>query len=119
MRRNRGMTLLEVMLALIVFATAALGVQFAVGQHLNSLGHIEQKMFATIVADNQLALVKIDGSAPSSTKQGKTELAGIEWYWQIQSVRTAEGLLRAVDVTVYTDSARKQSVHSVRTYLGG
>ncbi|WP_087023283.1 type II secretion system minor pseudopilin GspI [Thaumasiovibrio subtropicus] len=119
MRRSRGMTLLEVMLSLVVFATAALGVQFAVGQHLNSMSHIEQKMFATMVADNQMALVKIDGRAPSSTRQGKTELAGVEWYWRVQSVDTAEGLLKAVDVTVYTDSQRKNSVHSVRTYLGG
>ncbi|WP_413113149.1 type II secretion system minor pseudopilin GspI [Thaumasiovibrio sp. DFM-14] len=118
MHANRGMTLLEVMLALVIFATAALGIQFAVSQHMRSLSQLEDKLFATLVADNQLALLTLAQAAPSSTVRGKAEMADREWYYTIESVRTAEGLLRAVDVTIYTDSERRQRIHSVRTYLG-
>nr|WP_086938423.1 type II secretion system minor pseudopilin GspI [Thaumasiovibrio occultus] len=119
MRANKGMTLLEVMLALIIFASASLSVQFAVGQHLASLNHIENKMLASLVADNQLARIKIAEAVPTSTQRGQSEMGDITWYWKIESVRTAEGLLRALDINVYSDAERKHSVYYLRMYMGG
>ncbi|MGF1701002.1 type II secretion system minor pseudopilin GspI [Photobacterium makurazakiensis] len=114
---QRGMTLLEVLVALAVFATAALGVMRAVSQHLNTLGYLEEKTFAAMVADNELAKVRLSGEIPTSARRGKSELAGREWYWSIKSTKTADGYLRALDVTVATDEARKQSVIVLRTYV--
>ncbi|PSW13121.1 type II secretion system protein GspI [Photobacterium sanctipauli] len=116
-RHQRGLTLLEVLVALAVFAISALGVMKAVSQHLNTLGYLEEKTFAAMVADNELAKVRLSGEIPSSTKRGKSELAGREWYWTIKSTKTADGYLRALDVTVATDEARKQSVVVLRTYV--
>ncbi|EAS40807.1 type II secretion system protein GspI [Photobacterium profundum] len=117
MKHNRGMTLLEVLVALAIFAIAALSVMKAVSQHLNTLGYLEQKTFAIMVADNTLAKVRLSGEIPTTEKRGKSELAGQEWYWSVKSTKTADGYLRAVDVTVATDSERKKSVVSVRTYV--
>ncbi|MGF1759062.1 type II secretion system minor pseudopilin GspI [Photobacterium sagamiensis] len=117
MKRNRGMTLLEVLVALAVFATAALSVMKAVSQHLNTLGYLEQKTFAVMVADNELAKIRLSGQIPASEKRGKSELAGREWYWSIKNTKTADGFLRALDATVATDAERKQTVVTVRTYV--
>ncbi|MCG7584380.1 type II secretion system minor pseudopilin GspI [Photobacterium sp. OFAV2-7] len=114
---NRGMTLLEVLVALAVFATAALSVMKAVSQHLNTLGYLEEKTFAAMVADNELTKMRLSGQIPTTEKKGKSELAGREWYWSIKSTKTADGFLRALDVTVATDQARKQSVVTLRTYV--
>ncbi|KLV01310.1 type II secretion system minor pseudopilin GspI [Photobacterium aphoticum] len=115
--RQRGMTLLEVLVALAVFATAALSVMKAVSQHLNTLSYLEEKTFAAMVADNELAKVRLSGEIPTSAKKGKSELAGREWYWTIKTTKTADGFLRALDVTVTTDEARKNSVVTLRTYV--
>ncbi|KLV06120.1 type II secretion system protein GspI [Photobacterium ganghwense] len=115
--RARGMTLLEVLVALAVFATAALSVMKAVSQHLNTLGYLEEKTFAAMVADNELAKVRLSGEIPTAVKLGKSELAGREWYWSIKSTKTADGFLRALDVTVATDAERKQSIVTLRTYV--
>lgn len=115
--RARGMTLLEVLVALAVFATAALSVMKAVSQHLNTLGYLEEKTFAAMVADNELAKARLSGEIPTAVKRGKSELAGREWYWSIKSTKTADGFLRALDVTVATDAERKQSIVTLRTYV--
>ncbi|KLV07841.1 general secretion pathway protein GspI [Photobacterium aquae] len=111
------MTLLEVLVALAIFATAALGVMKAVSQHLNTLGYLEEKTFAAMVADNELAKLRLSGEIPSSLKRGKSELAGREWYWAVKSSKTLDGYLRALDITVYTDEARKHSAATLRTYV--
>ncbi|MGF1725852.1 type II secretion system minor pseudopilin GspI [Photobacterium nomapromontoriensis] len=111
------MTLLEVLVALAVFAVAALSVINAVNQHINTLSYLEEKTFAAMVADNELAKVRLSGEIPTSVKRGKSELAGREWYWSIKSTKTADGYLRALDVTVTTDEARKKSVVTLRTYV--
>ncbi|AJR06934.1 type II secretion system protein GspI [Photobacterium gaetbulicola] len=116
-RRVRGLTLLEVLVALAVFATAALSVMKAVSQHLNTLGYLEEKTFAAMVADNEMAKIRLSGQIPTSVRRGKSELAGREWYWSIKSTQTADGYLRALDVTVATDEARKKSVVTLRTYV--
>ncbi|MDF5109509.1 type II secretion system minor pseudopilin GspI, partial [Vibrio parahaemolyticus] len=56
-RRTRGMTLLEVLVALAIFATAAISVIRSVSQHINTISYLEEKMFAAMVVDNQMANV--------------------------------------------------------------
>ncbi|OAN19214.1 type II secretion system protein GspI [Photobacterium jeanii] len=116
MKQQRGMTLLEVLVALAVFATAALSVMKAVSQHINTMGYLEEKTFAALVADNELARLQLTG-VPTSTKRGESEMAGRKWYWTMKSTKTADGYLRAIDMSVATDKERKQSVVTVRTYV--
>lgn len=42
-RRVRGMTLLEVLVALAIFATAAISVIRSVSQHINTVSYLEEK----------------------------------------------------------------------------
>ena len=56
-RAKRGFTLLEVLVALAIFATAAIATVRSVTQHLNTLNFLEEKTFAAMVADNQMARV--------------------------------------------------------------
>lgn len=114
-RKVRGMTLIEVLVALAIFATAAVSVVRAVTQHINSIGYLEDKAFASMVADNQMAMVML--SKPSQTSTGESELAGRMWYWQVTPVETESAFLRAVDVSVSKDKERKQPLVTVRSYV--
>ena len=112
----RGMTLLEVLIALAIFATAAMSVIRAVTQHINTLTYLEEKTFASMVVDNQLAMVHLS-RAFTTTKKGEEELAGQKWYWSATPVKTGLDLIRAVDVSVALDPERKNTLMTVRTYV--
>lgn len=114
--RVRGITLLEVLIALAIFATAALSIIRAVTQHINTLTYLEEKTFASMVVDNQLAMVHLDSSFNSS-KKGIEEFAGRKWYWSATPIKTGSDLIKAVDVTVATDPERKKTLMTVRTYV--
>ncbi len=110
------MTLLEVLVALAIFATAALSVLRSVTQHINTLSYLEEKTFASMVVDNQMALMMLD-KPPTSVKKGETELAGQTWYWTIAPVKTTSDILKSVDVSVATTKDQKSSLLTVRTYV--
>ncbi len=110
------MTLLEVLVALAIFATAALSVLRSVTQHINTLSYLEEKTFASMVVDNQMALMMLD-KPPTSVKKGETELAGQTWYWTIAPVKTASDILKSVDVSVAKTKDQKSSLLTVRTYV--
>ncbi len=114
-RLNCGMTLLEVMIALAIFATAAISVMRAVSQHIHTLAYLEEKTFATVVADNQMALTMLSG-APQHSRSGSTQLAGREWYWTVVPVATTAGMIQAFDVSVSADKNQKTPTVTVRSY---
>lgn len=61
------MTLLEVMVALVVFAIAGLAVMKTASEHLSGLSYLEQKTLATWVVQNQLVQQRLEGSWPSDS----------------------------------------------------
>ncbi|STU73679.1 general secretion pathway protein I [Klebsiella pneumoniae] len=54
MKREAGMTLIEVMVALVIFALAGLAVMQSTLQQTRQLGRMEEKILASWLADNQL-----------------------------------------------------------------
>jgi general secretion pathway protein I len=115
-QRTRGMTLLEVLVALAIFATAAISVMRSVTQHLNTLSYLEEKTFASFVIDNQISRVMLSG-APKSTKSGKTEMVGKQWHWKVTPVETAVGFIAAFDVSVSLNENAKSPILTVRSYV--
>ncbi len=113
---QRGMTLLEVMVALAIFATAALAVIQAVSQHVNSLNYLEEKTLASMVADNQMAAIYLQ-SSPNLNQKGQTQMANRTWYWQVSAVETSNDLLRAMDVSVSLNSDDSNPLVTVRSYV--
>ncbi|MGY5746074.1 type II secretion system minor pseudopilin GspI [Vibrio antiquarius] len=114
-RRTRGMTLLEVLVALAIFATAAISVIRSVSQHINTISYLEEKMFAAMVVDNQMANV-ILSTSELKVKNGTEELAGRTWYWKITPVATTQPLLKAFDVSVALEK-NASPVVTVRSYV--
>ena len=114
--KNQGFTLIEVLVALAIFATATLAVMKAVSQHINTLGYLEDKTFASWVADNQMALTLLE-DAKNSSKKGRTELAGKTWYWQVNYIDTTDSLLKGIKVSVRSNSNSKSADAEVMSYV--
>ncbi|MGY4014227.1 type II secretion system minor pseudopilin GspI [Aeromonas molluscorum] len=117
-RRARGMTLLEVMVALVVFAIAGLAVMKAASEHLAGLSYLEQKTLATWVAQNQLVQQRLEGTWPSEGwVEGDEEMAGQRWYWRHHGVATADSNFKALDLEVRTAPKSESPVTMMRTYV--
>ncbi|MEF1308716.1 type II secretion system minor pseudopilin GspI [Vibrio mytili] len=114
-RRVRGMTLLEVLVALAIFATAAISVIRSVSQHINTVSYLEEKMFAAMVVDNQMASVMLS-TEELKAKNGTEKLAGRTWYWKLTPVATTQPLLKAFDVSVSVEKDASPIV-TVRSYV--
>lgn len=115
-KHRRGMTLIEVLVALAIFATAAISVMGSISQHLQTLSYLEQKTFASLVADNQMSRVMLSGVAPTSEQSGETTMAGQDWFWKVTPVPTTVGFIGAFDVSIFTEEESDSPIVTVRSY---
>lgn len=111
------MTLLEVLVALAIFASAAISLAQATTGHINSLAYLEQSSLATWVASNRLTEMMLEEEWPTlSVTRGKSEMAGHTWYWTLQGIETPDSGLRGVRVEVFFEEQDKSPLASVLTY---
>lgn len=113
-----GMTLLEVLVALFIFALTGTAIMKAASDHLNGVGQIEEITFATWVANNRLTQLHIDNSWPiKNNEKGQQEMAGRKWYWQQRVNKTNDSDMVQVEVTVGLDERYEGSVTSASTFI--
>ncbi len=116
--KQRGFTLLEVMLAMAVFAIAGVALLGVADNNYRHISHIEEQMFANWVASNQLVEVSLDKTwPPKNNRKGKVEMAGRTWYWQQKVIKTANKELRAVNMQVRLNEDDELVSASLMTYL--
>jgi general secretion pathway protein I len=111
-----GFTLIEVMVALSIFALAALAAVFATSNHLGSLAHMQDKTLARYVAATVLAEVSID-YPPADDASGSERFAEVEWQWRLEVLETA-----TTDVFMVTVDVRREAdgpiMHSLTSFIG-
>jgi len=113
-----GFTLIEVMLAMAVFAIAGVALVSTTETHFRNIHHLETKMMANWVASNQLVEAKLTKSWPlKNNKKGKEELAGREWFWTQKVVKTNDQNMSAVVIEVRLDKDEKKSIADLTTYV--
>lgn len=114
----KGFTLLEVLLAMAVFAIAGVALLGAAGNNFTNISHLETKMLANWVASNQLVSSSLEQSwPPKNNKKGQIEMAGREWYWQQKVIKTTDDNMRAIVMEVRLTQDSEQSLSSLMTYV--
>ncbi len=114
---NRGMTLLEVMVALVIFAITGTAIMKAAADHLSGVGQIEEITFATWVANNQMTQAMLSKQwPPKNDEKGSTEMSGRTWYWQQRVVKTNDDHLRAIEISVGLDENYEESITTITSY---
>lgn len=99
--RIKGFTLLEVMVALVIFALVATVIQKLSAQALDQYRWLELKTMSTWIAQNKLAELRL-GSEPVTAKTFKEDITYGRAKWRIQYAvsKTSEAKLFKVVVDV-------------------
>ena len=116
--KQYGMTLLEVMVALVIFALTGSAIMKAATEHLSGIGQIEEITFATWVANNRLTQVHMDTEwPPKNKKKGSQDMADRTWYWQQNVLKTNDKDMFSVAVRVSLDAQFEQNITTVTSFV--
>lgn len=98
--RRAGFTLIEVMVAMSVFAIAGLALVNAQTESLRASGGLETRLIAQIVAENLTVEAMTAPQPPDiGMRTGDVEMAGRRWRWSQRTLETGAGM-RRIDIDV-------------------
>ncbi len=101
MFRQRGFTLLEVMIALIIFGLVATGIVKGLSLAANAQQRMQHRTLATMIAQNSLAELRLAGKPPSVGQTKKDlDFAQNEWKTVTRISATEDAKLMRVDVEI-------------------
>ncbi|GGP99128.1 type II secretion system minor pseudopilin GspI [Shewanella ulleungensis] len=118
LNKHLGMTLLEVIVALAVFSIAAVSVTKSLSEQMANMPILEERTLAQWVASNQMVDIRLTSDFPDiGKKEGQVELAGREWYWRQEVVKTTDDKFRMIKVSVSDDNRYERIVAQVSSYV--
>jgi general secretion pathway protein I len=117
--RQQGFTLLELMVALTIFAVAALTALKHSAQTIRQQEVLEQKTLALWLAENTLAELRLTTPWPATgTVTKAVTSANREWNITIQVSDTALGTFRKVVVSVRPPENDDRTLATLTGYVG-
>ncbi len=116
--KKAGFTLLEILVAMVILAVAGVAIVSSSSNHIQNQSVLKKNLFTQWVASNRLAEIKLERKWPiENNKRGSMELAGEEFYWQQNVLKTNDKNMVKVDVAVYENEDYQSSVLSLGTYI--
>ncbi len=117
-RRGNGFTLIELMIAMAIFAIAGVAVMRATTEHIRAMGMIEEMTMAGYVAENQLQLARLETRWPPQPREGEAEMAKNRWKWVLEVLETDDAEFRMLKVTVRPLEEPERVVSTLQTFVG-
>jgi len=107
---QRGFTLIEVAVALIVVSLGMLAVIETVGNTARNTTYLRDKTVAHWVAMNKLTEVRLQPNAPAIDKSSdEVEMGGRDWRWTMVVQETPIETIRRIDISVRPAEAPEDS----------
>ncbi len=120
--RNRGFTLLEVLVALLVFGLIATAAAEVGSNYISSFERVRDKTLAGWLAENRVNELRLQEQLPDiSDNSEDTDYGNYRGRVTTVGLGTAEPTMRRVEVTVakYPDGQSEPfSVHTLSAFLG-
>ena len=103
-RLQRGFTLIEVLVALVIVAVGMSALMGALSSSAKTVVYMQDKTFAEWVALNQIATVRLkliqSQLPPTGNTNGDIEFANQTWHWRQEVVDSQVPGIRRIDVKV-------------------
>lgn len=113
------MTLLEVMVALVIFSTAALALMNSVSLNVRFTHGLGDSLQASWVAENQLAEAQLSKTSfPDAMQTGTETMGGRSWTWRKQRVKTTQNHF-ADEVQIYAEGDEDKPVITLQVLEPG
>lgn len=115
----KGFTLLELLVAMAIFATAGMAIMQSSSAHIRNLSQLDDLTIASYIADNQMQLALLETEWPGKeNSQGEVNMANRSWLWQQQVSKLADEDLRLVKITVSLAETPEQQLFQLQSYRG-
>lgn len=106
LHRQRGFTLLEVLVALLLLALALVALVRLSGLEARAQGQLREATMAQWVAANVISETRLRQVFPAlGRSQGEAEMGGQRWRWVLHVSATEEARIRRLEVEVATADA--------------
>lgn len=116
--KNKGFTLLEIMVAIAILAVAMTAVIKATGQVSSNAFMLRQKTFAHWVAQNKMNELILEKAWPSTGKdKEEAVLADLDWDLVITTTSTGFETVRKVEIDVLSPDTPDEITGSITGYL--
>ncbi len=106
-RPSDGFTLVEVLVALVIFAIAATALVSSVSNATAQLGRLEERQFAALVAHNRMSGFYLNGIPPE--RLGRDKNGGREFEWRVATYTTDTPQIIRVEVAVRRPESEQDS----------
>ncbi|AYQ56480.1 General secretion pathway protein I [Bathymodiolus thermophilus thioautotrophic gill symbiont] len=117
MKKSRGFTLVEVLIALVIVAVSLSALVTADQQNTDSIGYFQRKTLANLVIGN-LSVDKRVGLKPNMGYQsGEYKMGKRVWYWKTNTQKTANQNVIKTDLSLYSNISKRDSKQSVATLV--
>ena len=117
--RQRGFTLIEVLVALVVVALGMAALMETMGSAADTATYLRDRSFAQWIGFNQLTLLRLSGQLPASGQtDGELDFGGRHWRWrQVITAMDFPGVMR-IDVMVQPADTPLDEQHWMATVTG-
>jgi len=120
--KAKGFTLLEVLIALLVFSLIATAAAEVGSQYISSFERVRDKTLAGWIAENRINELRLQETLPGTSENSEDTDFGT-YRWQVTTVvqGTAEPSMRRVEVTVAkyaVEQGEPFPVHTLSAFLG-
>lgn len=118
-RQGAGFTLLEVLIAIAIFATAGAAILQASASHLRAVQQLEELTLAAMLANDLLHNAQLETNwPPRELQQGEVDFGQRAWLWQLRSVVVPDQDLRELQVLIRLPEQPEQVFFQLKTFVG-